>query len=246
MHLIGQSFTILETVDSTNNYAMREVQQGKARHGNAYFTLSQTAGKGQRGKSWSANPGENIILSIVIEPSRLILSEQFMLSITIALGCYDLFNEFDAGDFSIKWPNDLYWRDRKAGGILIENILQGTSWQCSIVGIGINVNQTVFPPHLPNPVSLKQITGKSFDILELARKLCAHIQRRLDMLNEEPPEKLLEEYNSLLYRQQETVKLKKENIVFETQIRGVNMQGKLLTKAAMEQEFTWGEVEWVV
>jgi BirA family biotin operon repressor/biotin-[acetyl-CoA-carboxylase] ligase len=246
MHLIGQSFTILETVDSTNNYAMREVQEGKAGHGNVYFTLSQTAGKGQRGKSWNTHPGENIILSLVIEPSRLLLNEQFMLSITIALSCYDLFNEFNAGDFTIKWPNDLYWRDRKAGGILIENILQGTSWQFSIVGIGINVNQAVFPPHLPNPVSLKQITGKSFDILELARKLCEHVQRRLDTLNEEPPEKLLEEYNSLLYRQQETVKLKKENIVFETMIRGVNMQGKLLTKAAMEQEFTWGEVEWVV
>jgi BirA family transcriptional regulator, biotin operon repressor / biotin---[acetyl-CoA-carboxylase] ligase len=246
MHLIGQSFTILETVDSTNNYAMREVQEGKARHGNAYFTLSQTAGKGQRGKSWSANPGENIILSVVIEPSRLILSEQFMLSITIALACCDLFNEFDAGEFSIKWPNDLYWRDRKAGGILIENILQGTHWQFSVAGIGINVNQTAFSPHLPNPVSLKQITGRHFDILDLARKLCGHIQHRLNRLQEEPSETLLQEYNALLYRKQQTVKLKKENIVFETFIRGVNMQGKLMTKAAMEQEFNWGEVEWVI
>src|SRR5690349_2865335 len=113
MHLIGQSFTILETVDSTNNYAMREVQEGKAGHGNVYFTLSQTAGKGQRGKSWNTNPGENLILSIVIDPSRLILSEQFMLSISIALSCCDLFNEFETGDIAVKWPNDLYWRDRK-------------------------------------------------------------------------------------------------------------------------------------
>jgi BirA family biotin operon repressor/biotin-[acetyl-CoA-carboxylase] ligase len=246
MQLIGQSFTILETVDSTNNYAMREVQKGKAMHGNVYFTLSQSAGKGQRGKSWNTNPGENIILSIVIEPLRLLLNEQFMLSIAIALSCCDLFNEFNTGGFTIKWPNDLYWRDRKAGGILIENILQGSSWQFSIVGIGININQAVFPPHLPNPVSLKQITGRDHDIFNLARKLCSHVQRRLELLNEGPAVKLLEEYNALLYRQQETVKLKKENIVFETLIRGVNMQGKLLTKAAMEQEFTWGEVEWVV
>jgi len=129
---------------------------------------------------------------------------------------------------------------------LIENILQGTHWQFSIAGIGINVNQTVFSPHLPNPVSLKQITGRHFDILELARKLCGHIQCRLNLLPEEPAEALLAEYNALLYRKQQTVKLKKENIVFETFIRGVNMQGRLMTKAAVEQEFNWGEVEWIM
>jgi BirA family biotin operon repressor/biotin-[acetyl-CoA-carboxylase] ligase len=164
----------------------------------------------------------------------------------IAIAVHDFFSKYAGDETFVKWPNDLYWRDRKAGGILIENILQGTRWQFSVAGIGINVNQTAFSPHLPNPVSLKQITGRHFDILALARKLCGHIQRRLNMLLEEPPEALLQEYNALLYRKQESVKLKKENIVFETFIRGVNMQGKLMTKAAVEQEFNWGEVEWVI
>ena len=78
---------------------------------------------------------------------------------------------------SIKWPNDLYWRDRKAGGILVENIFRGSTWEWSIVGIGLNINQVKFPENLTNPVSFRQITGKTFQVLELSKELCFHLQQ---------------------------------------------------------------------
>ena len=87
-----------------------------------------------------------------------------------SLPAYDFFNFYAIDETSIKWPNDIYWRDRKAGGILIENILQGKKWKFAIVGIGININQTLFPASLPNPVSLKQITGKTFNVVELGKR----------------------------------------------------------------------------
>jgi BirA family biotin operon repressor/biotin-[acetyl-CoA-carboxylase] ligase len=152
------SFTILDSVDSTNNYAMQNVHAGMARHGDGYFAKEQTNGKGQRGKSWETDPGSNIL-------------KPFHLSVAVAVACYDLFEKFAGEDTSIKWPNDLYWRDRKAGGILIENIHRGKEWNQAIVGIGININQGSFSPEIKNPVSLKHITGKDFDPIALAKEL---------------------------------------------------------------------------
>src|SRR5688572_2022740 len=168
---IGQPFTILSSVDSTNNYAMARVQAGLAQHGAAWFAHEQTAGKGQRNKHWLTNPSENILLSVVLQPFTLTASEQFLLSASVALACCDFYKNYAGEETSIKWPNDLYWRDRKAGGILIENNFRGSEWVFAIAGIGININQTSFDPALPNPVSLKQITGKNFNVIQLAREL---------------------------------------------------------------------------
>ena len=104
-------------------------------------------------------------------PEKLPINEQFLLSASIALSCYDLLNKYLPGEIFIKWPNDLYIRDRKAGGILIENIISGIIWKYAIIGIGININQTKFDKRLPNPVSLKQATGQTFDVIDLAKKL---------------------------------------------------------------------------
>ncbi|WP_315818363.1 biotin--[acetyl-CoA-carboxylase] ligase [Paraflavitalea speifideaquila] len=118
---IGQRLIILPVIDSTNNYAMAQATAGLASHGTVYFALQQTAGKGQRGKTWHTTPGENIMMSVVIQPQALITNQQFLLSAAIALGCYDFFKTYAGEETSIKWPNDIYWRDRKAAGILIES-----------------------------------------------------------------------------------------------------------------------------
>jgi BirA family biotin operon repressor/biotin-[acetyl-CoA-carboxylase] ligase len=115
---IGQRLIILPSIDSTNNYAMGQANAGLAGHGTVYFALEQTAGKGQRGKSWITTVGENIMMSVVIEPQSLKINDQFLLSAAIALGCYDFFKSYAGDEISIKWPNDIYWRDRKAGGYL--------------------------------------------------------------------------------------------------------------------------------
>jgi BirA family biotin operon repressor/biotin-[acetyl-CoA-carboxylase] ligase len=242
---IGHPYIILPTVDSTNNYAMRQIQAGLATHGATWFALEQTAGKGQRGKSWLTTPNLNIMFSTVVTPG-LLPTRQFWLSATVALSCYDFYKKYAGDETRIKWPNDVYWRDRKAGGILIENVFRGTDWLYAVVGIGINVNQVVFDPALPNPVSLKQITGRDFDAAELGRELCQCLENRYQLLQEGEIENIMQEYQQVLYKLHQPVMLKKGNISFETTIVGVTDTGQLKTKDVMEREFYFGEVEFVI
>jgi len=256
---IGQPFIVLPSVDSTNNYAMAQARAGLAIHGTAYLAMEQTNGKGQRGKSWTSKAGENIMLSVVLEPKVLTIGNQFILSASVALACYDFLKKYTDPEMTrIKWPNDLYWQDRKAGGVLIESGVgsqeSGVEKRDSgviamlraIVGIGINVNQTVFDEQLRNPVSIKQITGKNWDIIELAKELCDCLENRYSILIKKNPNKILEEYNAVLYKLNEKVKLKKDNAVFETIIKAVTPEGKLLTKDTMERTFNFGEIEWII
>jgi BirA family biotin operon repressor/biotin-[acetyl-CoA-carboxylase] ligase len=242
---IGHPFIILPSIDSTNNYAMRQIQAGMATHGITWFAREQTAGKGQRGKSWVAAPNQNIMLSTVIIPG-LAFTRQFSLSATVALACYDFYKKYAAEETSIKWPNDLYWRDRKAGGILIENVFRGSDWLYAVVGIGININQVQFDASLPNPVSLKQITGKEYDAVQLAKELCEALDRRYQSLIAGNEGLMLQQYQQVLYKIHQPVTLKKGSMLFETTIQGVNDNGRLLTKDVIEREFDFGEVEFVI
>lgn len=241
-NIIGQPFITLKSVDSTNNYAMAQAQAGLAQHGAAWFAHEQTSGKGQRGKRWQAKPYENIILSILVTPQ----GRPFLLSASIALAVFDFFEKYAGEETRIKWPNDLYWRDRKAGGILIENSYRGGDWQFAVVGMGININQTEFDPSLINPVSLKQITGRQFNTLMLAQELCTAVETRYQQLLSAGRESLVRQYEAVLYKNHQPVRLKKDNAVFETTIQGVTANGALVTKDAIERHFEFGEVEWVL
>ena len=237
---------ILDSVDSTNNYAMAQIRDGCAEHGVAYFSYEQTMGKGRRGKEWQAQKGKNIILSIILKPDTLTIYRQFNLSIATSLACFDFFKNYAGENTKIKWPNDLFWNDRKAGGILIENIINGNRWQWSIIGIGININQIEFD--ITNsflPVSLKQITGKDFNVIELAKELYDHVMKRYDQLQNNGYEKMFAEYNQHLFCLHKKVKLKKDNAVFETTVKGVDEQGQLITADTMERQFDFDEVEWI-
>jgi BirA family transcriptional regulator, biotin operon repressor / biotin---[acetyl-CoA-carboxylase] ligase len=245
MNPIGKNLTILPTVDSTNNYAMAQLRAGLASSGDVYLAMEQTAGRGQRGNSWQTDPASNIAISIVFQPLTLPIARQFYLVAAVALGCHHFFSAVTGQDeTTIKWPNDLYWRDRKAGGILIENIISADQWHWAVIGIGININQTHFAEHLPNPVSLKQITGKDWDVLDMTRQLCACIDLQLWQL-EKNKELLLQQYNNVLYKKNQTVRLKKETRIFEAQIKGVTNTGKLITQTSIEELFDFGEIQWV-
>ena len=237
-------FTILDTADSTNNYAMGRVHAGKANHGMLWFAKEQTAGRGQRGKTWAMEKGKSIAMSLVLEPGLLQIKNQFHLSAAIALACHDFFLGYAGEETKIKWPNDLFWRDRKAGGVLIENKYQGKTWKWAVVGIGININQTKFDKFLVNPVSLKQITGKTFDTIDLAKELYALVMKHLSEM--ETAENIIKQYNEHLYKINKKVTLKKDGAAFETVIKGVSAPGRLITVDAIEQEFDFGEVEWVL
>jgi BirA family transcriptional regulator, biotin operon repressor / biotin---[acetyl-CoA-carboxylase] ligase len=239
-------FIILDCVDSTNNYAMAQLHTGKALHGNAYFANEQRIGRGRRGKSWQTQKGKNIMLSIVFNTEFLPVYQQFQLSISTSLGCLDFFHRYTTNNVKIKWPNDLYWNDRKAGGILIDNIIKGDLWQWAVIGIGININQTSFSANLPNPISLKQITGETYDIVKSAKELYEDVMTRFDDLRKNQFENLYSLYNQSLYRLKEQIKLKKDNIVFNTTLIGVAPQGQLITKDVIERNFDFDEVEWVL
>jgi BirA family biotin operon repressor/biotin-[acetyl-CoA-carboxylase] ligase len=166
--------------------------QGEAQHGTVIFSHEQIAGKGQRGKNWVSEKGSNIALSILLNPYPLRIQDQFKLSVCVAVSVHELFSRYAGDETKIKWPNDIYWRDRKAGGILIENVIgsselgvqssESGKWKWAVVGIGININQTTFSPGLPNPVSLKQISGKSFEPIELAKELCSFLEKNYQLL----------------------------------------------------------------
>src|SRR5215469_5061577 len=120
---MGISFIELPSVDSTNNYASEQIHANMAQHGTCYFAHEQTAGKGQRGKSWASEKGANIILSIVLKPYFLQPFQQFYLSACVATATYNFLKGFAPDHLTIKWPNDIYWQNKKLGGILIENII---------------------------------------------------------------------------------------------------------------------------
>jgi BirA family transcriptional regulator, biotin operon repressor / biotin---[acetyl-CoA-carboxylase] ligase len=240
---IGKPFIELLTVESTNNYAMGLVRAGMAQHGTVVFTHEQTKGKGQRNKEWISQRGRNIAMSVVIEPG-LPASELFLLSMMTAISVCDLFKNYVDQDIKIKWPNDIYWRDRKAAGILIENLWQGSEWKFAVAGIGININQTDFGDLAPRAVSLKEISGKDFEPMVLAKDLCTILEKKYGSLRKSSAE-VIDEYKTHLYKRNELVKLKKESRVFEATIKDVDTNGELIVQHAIEDRFGVGEVEWV-
>ncbi len=241
-----EMFNVLDSVDSTNNYAMAKLQEGTAKHGMAWFAQEQLAGKGQQGKTWETRAGQNIALSIAIQPAKVFHLNQFYFNAALSNTCQRFLTKYAGEEISVKWPNDLYWRDRKAGGILIENKLMGKSWKWAVVGIGINVNQVSFSRRLPNPVSIKKISGRTYDPVALARELHEQIMDGIDRVTEDSFTELLAEYNRNLFQKEKIVRLKKGNASFETQIKGVNKFGQLLTEDAVERSFSFGEVEWIL
>jgi BirA family biotin operon repressor/biotin-[acetyl-CoA-carboxylase] ligase len=272
---LGLPFIELQSIDSTNNYAREQIYAALAQHGTTIFTHEQLAGKGQRGKSWSSEKSANIMMSVVIKPGPIKLADQFWLNACVAVVIHEFLSSYTGDDTKIKWPNDIYWQDRKAGGVLIESGVgsrelgvgkqesgvgnrelgnghtsTNAQWNWAIVGIGINVNQTVFPSHIPNAVSMKQITGKNFDTIKLAKELCSVLDKKFNGLLNDGFENIYSSYLDHLYKKDKTVKLKKGNRVFEATIKTVSPSGKLVVHPDghrdIEEEFDFGEIKWVM
>jgi BirA family biotin operon repressor/biotin-[acetyl-CoA-carboxylase] ligase len=246
MPLAKQKLIILESVDSTNNYAMALVQKGGAESGDAVLAMEQTAGKGTRGKYWRSKKGDNIIVSIMVQMQWLQLKQQFELSISVAVACFNFFSKYINEDVKIKWPNDIFINDRKAGGILIENIIKGNLWQWSVIGIGLNINQTGFEKDNLKAISLKDVTGKNYDIIELSKELHEIVLKNLQSLQSGNLTKMLAWYNENLFCKNKKITLRKGNIVFETTIEKVASTGELITKDCIERRFVFGEIEWLL
>ena len=248
---IGLPFTELTEVDSTNIYAMNQVKTNMAGHGAAFLAQKQWAGKGQMGKVWEAESGQNILLSVVLDPKKLVFNgselEPSIVSMLIAVGCFNFFITYAGDETRIKWPNDIYWRDRKAAGILIENSFRGPIWQWSVAGMGVNINQTEFGTGLQKAVSLKQMTGKTFQVPALAKELCSHIEAALQMVVDKGPGTLLALYNNALYKKGEQVQLDIEGKKITATICRVLSNGHLEieTENGIKQSHALGAIQWL-
>ena len=248
---IGLPFTELTEVDSTNIYAMNQVKTNMAGHGAAFLAQKQWAGKGQMGKVWEAESGQNILLSVVLDPKKLVFNgselEPSIVSMLIAVGCFNFFITYAGDETRIKWPNDIYWRDRKAAGILIENSFRGPIWQWSVAGMGVNINQTEFGTELQKAVSLKQMTGKTFQVPALAKELCSHIEAALQMVVDKGPDTLLALYNNALYKKGEQVQLDIEGQKITATICRVLSNGHLEieTENGSKQSHALGAIQWL-
>lgn len=255
-NILGEPLIELLSIDSTNMYAIAQIHEGLAISGSCYTTQFQTNGKGQQGKKWASEPGQNLLCSYVlgvkqlkeagIIANSLNLQQQFGLSVAIALGLTDYFSKIAGFDTKIKWPNDLYWHDRKAGGILIENIVRGNEWNWAVIGIGVNLNQTEFSPEFPNPVSLKQITGKDCNVKEQQKLVAEAISKRVNEWLAGNFEDMLLSYNKRLYKKGKEVKFKNNTISFTGKVVGVNAKGQLLVNHGIEQAYDFGTISWEI
>ncbi|MEI6184389.1 MAG: biotin--[acetyl-CoA-carboxylase] ligase [Bacteroidota bacterium] len=251
VHHIGDSFFELSSTDSTNNHALKLIQENLAADGHTFFAHEQLSGKGQHGKQWKSEKSLNIIQSTVLDISFLPATKQFSLIATMAVAVHDFFSKYALHDSYIKWPNDIYWNERKAGGILIESstpIPQSSikAWKWAVVGIGLNINQVKFPDNLPNPVSLKQITGKDYDPVILSKELCERMDYWFQRLKKGDFDTILGIYNQYLYKKDCIVKLRKGNIAFDCTVLKVDEQGFLHVSGANTDKFSFGEVNWVI
>ena len=235
---------------STNDDARDE----KYCEGDVVWADFQTAGRGQRGHEWHSRKGENMTFSVVLEPTFVPIAEQFAVSEVVALSLVDMLAEYGI-EARIKWTNDIYVGDRKLVGILIEHSLATSTLRRTIVGIGINVNQTEFDASLPNPVSMAQLLDGELNAEEVLQRFLAHLQRNYEVLCEMQNAKckmqnvLHERYNALLYRLNEyrTYALPSGER-FEAKILGTASNGalRLEDKQGKIKDYLFKEVEFVI
>ena len=234
----------LDCTDSTNNYAMMLAEAGKAVHGMTITAKSQTSGKGQRGNAWNDEPGSNLLMSIILMPGRP-LSSQFVFNCSVALAVINTISQFNlSANLAIKWPNDIIVNDKKAGGILIENVLRGSSWNYAIVGLGLNINQSRFPDSLPHATSLYLEAGRTFQISDIRDKVIQNLLNETNALHSE--QVILSNYNMLLYRRELTQIFYDADNSIEATILHVNTDGTLsvLLQDGLVRNLRHGELLW--
>ena len=225
-----------------------EARDAKYRHGDIVWAERQTAGRGQRGHTWTSPEGENLTFSMVLEPRFLPVGEQFLLSEAVTLALTDTFAAYGI-DTRIKWTNDIYIGDRKLVGILIEHNHAGASLSRTIAGIGINVNQTEFDPALPNPVSMAMVAGRTFDRGEVLEAFRRHIGIRYAQLELDERETLQRDYRERMYRLGERHTFRyPDGTPTEASIEGVRPTGELLLRHAdgTLREYLFKEIEFVI
>ncbi len=234
---VGQIYKYLPSCQSTNDEASALLASASPIEGSLVTTDQQTAGRGQRGNRWESHAAENLTFSILLKPDFLAPGEQFWLTIAISLGVYDTLRPLLGESIRIKWPNDIYVCNQKLGGILIENTIQRTQLAWSVVGIGLNVNQTEFT--YPAATSLQQQAPlpDGYDRPGLLALLCETIEKRYLQLRTGQRDVLKASYLSVLYHYRQEHTFSTNGQPFRGTITGIDATGRLAIETGGEVRY---------
>ena len=223
---------------------MREKEQPE---GTVVITDYQTAGRGQKGNSWESERGKNLTFSILLHPNHIPPGKQFILSQLISIAIVGVLKKYNR-HFTIKWPNDIYWKEKKIAGMLIEVDLTGSSLSNAIIGIGININQRHFKSDAPNPVSLTQITGKEHNLSELLEKILDRIVDEYNKYTPDNEEEIRQKYMALLFRNKGVYPYLYGEEIFNASIEGIEPNGQLILKKenGSIHTFAFKEISFVI
>ncbi len=247
MQTENKNCIVLSETDSTNNYANRLITAGKAVEGAVVLSHFQQKGRGQRGNSWESTFGENMLATIILFPRFLPAGSQFYLSKITSLALVDWLKPKVNG-VSIKWPNDIYVENGKIAGILIETSIQGNYFHSAVIGIGLNLNQLDFSCQLPNPVSLKKLTGEEFNPETTAGEVRDIFMRWYQKLKDGLTEEIDACYFGNLFRKNAWAQFRKNETLFEARILGIGEYGQLLLadRAGNQSSYLFKEIEFVI
>ena len=232
------------TTTSTND----DAHDSRYGHLDVVWAEHQTSGRGQRGHAWHSTEGDNLTFSVVLTPTFLPIVEQFLLSEVVALALVATLGEYDIA-CRIKWTNDIYAGDRKITGVLIEHSLAGDTLARTIVGIGLNINQTTFPDDLPNPTSMATERGTTFDRKEVLVRFLNNLQRLYSQLEAGDKAGIEAQYRATMYHLDERhTYAYPTGERFMATIRGVRPSGELLLEHddGTIREYAFKEVEFML
>jgi BirA family biotin operon repressor/biotin-[acetyl-CoA-carboxylase] ligase len=235
-------FRIYSKLDSTNQEAARLLKKETNLHGVALLALEQSAGRGQQGRVWHSEPGNHMALSIILQPDHMPVSLLPEISMKTCLAIIRVLRKMDLKNIRIKWPNDIYAGDKKLAGILIENALTGGFVQHCIIGIGLNVNEKNFPSSLSTVISLHQMTGKKYQLIDLAKDIQAEV---MDLIESQYDWKA--EYDQLIYKMGERIAFAIGEKIFHANIMGVDERGRLLLESddGNQKAYFTHEIKWL-
>ena len=229
--------TRFKTLDSTNQYLQNLLNEGADIADNIVVTDFQTSGKGQGKNVWQSEDGKNLLFSIALDMSFLKAEKQFFLTQMVSVAMINVLKKYlPEESLFIKWPNDIYFKDKKIAGILIKNEIKGMMMGTSIIGIGLNVNQTSFDENLPNPISMKMITVKDFDLDELLSAIIGQLTTVNSQQQFFSFQFSLLNYTNKLYRYKQWASYKHEGSVKEMMIVGYDQFGRLILKEKNDHE----------
>ena len=245
----NESPRILRVVETTStNSLLRElIIKESLPEGSVVVADFQTAGRGQIGNVWESEAGKNLMFSTVLYPTCIPANRQFLISQIAALSVKETLESY-TDHVTVKWPNDIYWKDKKICGMLIENDLMGRNISQSIAGVGININQEVFHSSAPNPVSLFQITGKQYDIFNILEHIMLRIQIYYDLLQKNNTALITAQYERSLFRKEGMYRYKDVNGEFMANIVCVEPEGRLILEDETQTKrgYMFKEVEYLL